>query len=264
MRLLFCEDEYLTRLGVVQTLKWADMGIDELDTARNGQEGMEKLALLPDILLTDIRMPFISGLEIAEALKKQNPDSEVIIMSSYSDKEYLKKAIALSTVADVEKPLNLAQLEQSIRDAVSRRRDRMRFRELEQASEPPETFTCMPDPNTPGFSHASRMVLQEIAEHYSDVDLSVDSLAERVHLSPVYLGSTFKEETGWNIRPLISAVRIEAACRLLRETNLPITRIAKQTGFNSANYFTRQFRLSQGITPNEFREKLAARKEDEV
>ena len=154
MRLLFCEDEYLTRLGVVQTLKWADMGIDELDTARNGQEGMEKLALLPDILLTDIRMPFISGLEIAEALKKQNPDSEVIIMSSYSDKEYLKKAIALSTVAYVEKPLNLAELEQSIRDAVSRRRDRMRFRELEQASEPPETFTCMPDPNTPGGSGA--------------------------------------------------------------------------------------------------------------
>lgn len=260
MRLLFCEDEYLTRLGVVQTLKWADMGIDELDTARNGQEGMEKLALLPDILLTDIRMPFISGLEIAEALKKQNPDSEVIIMSSYSDKEYLKKAIVLSTVAYIEKPLDLAELRRALENAVARRKQSILLKTLQDSRKP--VFSCLPDPETPGFSHATRLVLREIQEHYANLNLSVDSLAQTVHFSPVYLGTTFREETGRNIRPLLTEVRIEAACRLLETTNLPILQIALQTGFSSPNYFAKQFRRNTGISPNEYRERRDRAKGD--
>ena len=115
----------------------------------------------------------------------------------------------------------------------------------------------------PGFSHATRMVLQEIRSRYSDVDLSVDSLAKTVHFSPVYLGSVFKEETGLNIRALITSVRLEAACRLLLDTNLPIGRIARQTGFNSANYFARQFRQSRNLTPIEYRENGRNRKEED-
>ena len=90
MQLLFCEDEYLTRIGVMQTIPWEEIGITHVDCAKNGQEGMEMLATHPDILLTDIRMPFVSGLDIASRLKEMDPYSEVIIMSSYSDKEYLK------------------------------------------------------------------------------------------------------------------------------------------------------------------------------
>ena len=83
MQLLFCEDEYLTRIGVMQTIPWEEIGITHVDCAKNGQEGMEMLSTHPDILLTDIRMPFVSGLDIATHLKEMDPYSEVIIMSSY-------------------------------------------------------------------------------------------------------------------------------------------------------------------------------------
>lgn len=254
MRLLFCEDEYLTRFGVMQTTPWQEIGISQVECAKNGQEGMDMLVSHPDILLTDIRMPFITGLDIAARLKEMDPDSEVIIMSSYSDKEYLKKAIVLSTVAYIEKPLNLEELKAALKNAVARRRQTLSLRAWEKEQKQKHTFSCLPDPETPGFSHATRIVLREIQNRYADVNLSVDSLAEAVHFSPVYLGTSFKEETGFNIRPLITAVRIEAACQLLRETNLPIAQIARQTGFNSANYFAKQFRQNKKTTPNEYRE----------
>ena len=90
MKLLFVEDEYYTRCGILQSVDWASLGIDEVESASNGQEGLQKLSVHPDILLTDIRMPYISGLDIAKQLKRDDPDSEVIILSSYSDKEYLR------------------------------------------------------------------------------------------------------------------------------------------------------------------------------
>ncbi len=254
MRLLFCEDEYLTRIGVMQTIPWEEIGITKVDCAKTGLEGMEKLKDHPEILLTDIRMPHVTGLEIAARLKEHDPDSEVIIMSSYSDKEYLKTAISLSTVAYIEKPLDLEELKSALRHAVSRRKKALKLREMEKEEEKSRSFACLPDPENPVFSHAVKMVLREIRDHYQDVNLSVDSLSELVHFSPVYLGSTFKGETGRNIRPLITAVRLEAACRLLRETNLPIVRIAEKTGFNSSNYFARQFRQNMKVSPNEYRE----------
>ena len=262
MRLLFCEDEYLTRIGVMQTIPWEAIGIEQVECARNGQEGLDMLASRPDLLLTDIRMPFVSGLDIAARLKETDPDSEVIIMSSYSDKEYLKKAITLSTVAYIEKPLDLEELKTALANAVARRRQTLRLRAWEKEKEPVRRFSCLPDPDSPAFSHATRMVLKEIQDRYADVNLSVDALAETVHFSPVYLGATVREETGIHIRSMITAVRLEAACRLLRETNLPIAQVARQAGFNSANYFARQFRQSKGMSPNEYREGLHGEEEN--
>ena len=253
MQLLFCEDEYLTRIGVMQTIPWEEIGITHVDCAKNGQEGMEMLSTHPDILLTDIRMPFVSGLDIASRLKEMDPYSEVIIMSSYSDKEYLKKAITLSTVAYIEKPLDLQELRSALESAVARRRQNLRVQAWEAQQSPAEHFACLPDPDSPAFSQATRIVLREIRDRYADLNLSVDALAESVHFSPVYLGATFREETGIHIRSLITSVRIEAACRLLRETNLPITEVARKSGFNSANYFAKQFRAIQHMQPNEYR-----------
>ena len=73
MQLLFCEDEYLTRIGVMQTIPWEEIGITHVDCAKNGQEGMEMLATHPDILLTDIRMPFVSGSSLRQSTLPVSP-----------------------------------------------------------------------------------------------------------------------------------------------------------------------------------------------
>jgi len=255
LKLLLVEDEYYTRQGIMQTTPWPKLGITEVACASNGQEGLRMLSMEPDILLTDIRMPFITGLDIATQLRRNDPNSQIIIMSSYSDKEYLFKAISLSTVAYIEKPIQLDELAAAIHQAVVRRKRGLRLVEIESHERETPRFTALPDPETPSYSHATRMVLKAVAERYADPELSVESLADIVHLNAVYLGSTFKDDTGLNIRPVINAVRMEAACALLRDTNLPITEIAAQTGFNSANYFSKQFRQHMGVAPNDYREQ---------
>lgn len=250
MKLLFVEDEYYTRTGILQSMDWAALGIDHVDSAGNGREGQRKLRDKPDILLTDIRMPFVTGLDIARQLKQDDPDSEVIILSSYSDKEYLLTAISLSAVSYIEKPVQLDELRQALQQAVQRRKKLLLLREMEEK----RRFSSLPDENTPSFRHATRLVLQLIAQKYSDPMLSVNSVAEDVHLSPVYLTTAFKEDTGRTVKRVLTDVRIEAAKRLLQSTNLPVAEVAAQSGYDNANYFSKLFRQETGKTPNEFRE----------
>lgn len=121
MRILIADDEKLTRDGLATAMDWATLGIDEVRTAANGAEGLSIAEeFKPDIILTDVRMPKLSGIEMAEKIQKVCPDTSVIFMSGYSDKEYLKAAIRLNAVSYVEKPLNLKEVSDAVRDAADK------------------------------------------------------------------------------------------------------------------------------------------------
>lgn len=110
-KLLLVEDEYLTREGIVEEIPWRDIGISQVVQAVNGFQGIElSVALKPDIVLADVRMPGMNGVEMAFEIRKLFPDCKIIFMSGYSDKEYLKAAIELKAISYVEKPLNIQEL----------------------------------------------------------------------------------------------------------------------------------------------------------
>ncbi|MBQ7583939.1 MAG: response regulator, partial [Lachnospiraceae bacterium] len=91
---------------------------DAVIEASNGSEGI-RLALeaRPDIILTDMRMPRMDGVTMAKRVRESLPDSAIIFMSGYSDKEYLKAAIDLKAVSYVEKPLDTAEVSDAIKKA---------------------------------------------------------------------------------------------------------------------------------------------------
>ncbi len=97
-------------------------------------------------------------------------------------------------------------------------------------------------------------VLHYINEHYSDINLSVESLCSIFGKSRTYLFSLFKEDTGFGLMYHIARVRIENAKRLLRDTELTIQEIALQVGFNSAMSFTRAFKKYENMAPSRYRE----------
>lgn len=120
MRVLVADDEMTTREGIRTFVPWADYGIDEVITAANGQEALELAKQQwPELIISDIRMPRLNGLEFAQALRAVHPACQIIFISSYSDKEYLKQAIALKAVSYVEKPVELPELLNAISQAVS-------------------------------------------------------------------------------------------------------------------------------------------------
>lgn len=118
MKLLIVDDEELTRTGLMTSINWASLGIEEIFQADDGVNGLEQARIhKPEIILCDVRMPRMDGITMLERLEKILPDSVPIFMSGYSDKEYLKAAIRLKAVNYIEKPLNPSEVSEAVREA---------------------------------------------------------------------------------------------------------------------------------------------------
>lgn len=250
VRLLFAEDEYYTRVGLKTTFPWEDYGIDELLTAQDGNEALELLDCRPDILLTDIRMPFHTGIELAREARARDDGCAIVMLTSYSDKEYLKAAISLSIVAYLEKPVNLEELGKALRLAVERRTQALRLRSLE----PADREDAPPYAPQSAQHRSTQSALRYIHEHYDDPALNLEVIAAHVHLNSDYLSASFKEDTGVNLKRVITDIRLWHARRLLRDTDRSIQSIAERVGYSNSNYFAKSFRKETGMTPREFRD----------
>lgn len=120
MKLLIVDDEELTRTGVISSIDWDSLGIEEVLQADDGVRGLETARIhKPEIVLCDVRMPRMDGITMLEKMESILPDVVPIFMSGHSDKEYLKAAIKLKAVNYIEKPLD----PQEIRDAVAEARE---------------------------------------------------------------------------------------------------------------------------------------------
>lgn len=111
LRLLIVEDEKWEREGLIDFLDWNSFGIEIAGTARDGVEGYEEaLRLKPDIILTDIKMPGMDGIEMSKKIKGIMPDTKIIILTGYDDFKYAKEAINFSANAYVLKPFEEDEL----------------------------------------------------------------------------------------------------------------------------------------------------------
>lgn len=120
MKLLLVEDERLTREGIRDEINWVQLGITEIVEAVDGIHALSMIEHFhPDIVLTDIRMPRMNGVELATELRRDDPNCKIIFMSGYADKEYLKAAISLKAISYVEKPIDIEELSASLQNATS-------------------------------------------------------------------------------------------------------------------------------------------------
>lgn len=106
-KLLLVDDEMEVRSGILKKIKWEDLGFEIAGEAENGREALELAKkTLPDIVLTDIKMPFMNGLELAEELKSALPTAKVIILTGFDDFEFARKAIRLNVIEYALKPVS--------------------------------------------------------------------------------------------------------------------------------------------------------------
>lgn len=120
MKLLIVDDEELTRDGLIHSINWNNLGIDSIYEADDGFNGLTLAKQhLPEIILSDVRMPRMDGIEMAQKIREIMPDCSIIFMSGYSDKAYLKAAIKLKAISYVEKPINPREIEDSVKEAMA-------------------------------------------------------------------------------------------------------------------------------------------------
>jgi len=98
-------------------------------------------------------------------------------------------------------------------------------------------------------------IINYISGHYDD-NLTTSSLSEKFFLNEHYFCHFFKEATGQSPVSFINRFRIEKAAKLLKNTDIPITQIAMNVGFEDPNYFTRTFKKYLGLTPTDFKNSI--------
>ena len=119
MKLLIVDDEELTRNGLISSINTDKLGIDSVLMADDGINGLEVAKTeKPDIILCDVRMPRLNGIDMLERIQQFSPDVAAIFMSGYSDKEYLMSAIKMGAINYIEKPIDEKELESAIQKAI--------------------------------------------------------------------------------------------------------------------------------------------------
>jgi len=120
MRLLIVDDELHIRTGLTEEVDWKALNIEDVYTANNGVEAIELCEKYkPEIIITDIRMPGIDGLELCRQVSEMYNPAEIIILSGYSEFEYAKQAIKYGVSAYLLKPIEIDELIEVVKEAIS-------------------------------------------------------------------------------------------------------------------------------------------------
>jgi len=235
---MIVDDEYNIRDGLVNAVPWRTIGVEVVAEARDGQEALEQARKYhPDVVITDISMDEMNGLEFSEALLRERPGTKIIILSGYGEFSYAQRAVRLRVFAYLLKPVTPEEL-------------------LAQVSEALKTVGAEPVPEAGALSGRAviRRALEYLEAYYADHETSLDSLAEHLGLTPAYLSKLFKGETGRNYSEALTDLRIERAKQLLLTTNLRTSEVGDRVGYSNPQYFATAFRKATGHTPSEFRE----------
>lgn len=244
-RLVIIDDEYFTLEGMKQIIDWEECGIKITGTASDGTEGLELIREQgADIVIADIKMQEMDGLEMIEELRKDGFDGKIIILSGYQLFTHAQRAIEYKVEKYLTKPVNPKELLKTIKKIVKDLDD-----EREKEKEPAETKP----------PEILEKVLSCIEDNFTG-DVRLSSLAEQYYCSVTYLSKLFKKYVGMNFIDYITKKRIEKAKELLYHTDMPIDEIIWTVGYQDAKHFRDVFRKSEGISPSEFRRNCKTQK----
>lgn len=247
MKLMLVEDEAVIRSGLKKLVENIIGGYTVVAEAGNGRIALELMrSTLPDIIITDIRMKELNGLEFIERVLDQYGPVPILIISGHDDFEYAKKAIHLGVRDYLLKPIDRVELTLCLeRTKQYLRRNDAKFasmtREYEEES------------SDGAIIHK----VKQIIHAKLDQDISLQYIAEQVYMNHQYLSTLFKKVTGKRYIDYVIECRLEKAKKLLSETNLKIYEIAELSGYPNVKHFINIFRRYVNVPPTEYRKLIS-------
>lgn len=244
LRVLVIDDEPTVRRGILLGVDWASLDCLVVGEASDGAEGLEAVDRChPDLIITDIRMPKMDGIQMLTALRERGCRAYVILLTAYSDFAYARSALQLGAEDYLLKPFQ----DQELVTAILRVQQKL----LRQATLAQSQI--LPPARTDTSRHVQEAI-GCIARHYADPDISITTIASQLGVSEGHLSHVFKKETGCTVLSYLTRYRIQTAMRLLREGKLRIYEVAAQVGYRDVTYFSSCFKKVAGVTPSEFQE----------
>lgn len=235
-QLVIVDDEKNIVEGIANLFPWNEIGFEVTYFQKAGEALEHIIEHGTDVLMSDIEMPDMNGMQLCEQALEIKPEIKIIFISSYQNYEYFRCAIQNGIVDYLLKPLkgtDLINCFKKIKEELDKKNAVMEER--------PETY----------YEQIIRSVKEYIRENYREA--SLEEAAVLVNLSPGYLSKLFKEKCGSGFAEYLMKTRMEKACELLADIRYKSYDIAYYIGYDNPKNFSRAFKAYYGMTPKEYR-----------
>jgi two-component system response regulator YesN len=190
-----------------------------------------------DVILTDIKMPQMNGLEMIAQIREKNLQTYVVIISGYSDFRFAQQAIELGVFRYMLKPTDPREVLQVL-EQIEKSRACKKVEVVEE--------------KTPVGNLLVRKAVEYIEENYA-TKISLKDVASHLYVTPNYLSNLFKHHTGENMSSYILEYRMNKAKEYLRRPEYTVKEISDMVGIETVSYFSINFKKKFGCTPSEYR-----------
>lgn len=266
-KILIADDEVIERTLLERKLTKAFEQECKIISVGNGKEVLEAdTAHQPDIMILDIEMPVISGLEAAKKLRSQGRDCPIILLTAYDEFHYTKQAISVHALDYLLKPCDEKELYLAVEEAIrsvdskavkeSKGLDSMDAATENNNSSMEKHGIPSEKEQTVEEDHEGNQVklLSYIYDHYME-DISVHDLSTYMGYSEVHTCRLFKQYFGQTFVSYLAHYRMRKAAHLLLYTDMNVREIGKAVGYANSNYFGKVFHRIYEMTPTEYRER---------
>lgn len=240
-RILIADDEPLIRNNIKTLLQPFGHIFNGIYAAEDGVEALMKIKEhKPQIVIFDINMPFLNGLDAIRKIRQKDKEIIIIIVTGYGRFEYAKEAIANQVFAYILKPIKETEFHSAIQSAL----DSLNGRGSEK-TEPEQD------------RRSENQIINYIADHLSDSDLDVNSVCDNFHISCSSLARLIRKQTGSTFTDYVKKLRMKTAIDLLENhKELSIKEISSRSGYKNQHYFSRAFKNYTGMPPKKYKESI--------
>ena len=251
-KILLAEDDSAMRFVYSKMNEFVIEGFKITKEVTNGKSALEALEKEHfDLLLTDIRMPFMDGTELLKEIKERKIDVSVIFVSSYDDFEYVRQGIVYGAVDYILKPVDSENLKSALRRVRKKLESKKPSSTLSQ-----EVLKALESINICGDENGFVKQVCEFLSENKNLEMTMEEISANFNLSKDYFGKLFKKNFGVTFNRFFTLVKIEYAKELLLSGGYKTYQVAEILGYSGADYFTKVFREVTGKTPSEFKSEM--------
>lgn len=250
-KVIVVEDEAMARRGIVLTINWAALNCVIAGEAANGEEGV-RLAerISPDIIVTDVKMPRMDGVEMIAKLRAEGCGAKFIILTAYGDFKYAQSALRLGVSDYLLKPLKDGDLEQAVRLM------RGRSKGADSLESEAELSVLRFNPDKKSQNKYVAEAIRYIRMHYQE-NITISTVAEYLEISEGYLSRVLKKEMDFTFTGCLTCYRMQVAISLLKDCRIKVYEVADQVGYSDTAYFSAQFKKLLGVSPSKYQERCS-------
>ena len=243
---IIIDDEPWTIIDIEQTLPMEELGFRITNSFKDPKTALVHIITQkPDLIITDIRMPNMTGIELMQKIREQNISCEIIIISGYGEFEYAKKAIQFGATGYCLKPLNPKEAYETLKLV----KERLDKRNQERNDDADNNTTT--EVNIDNFEQ----MVNYIDTHFSET-LTLKSLANKFYLNPNYCCSLFTKFKITTFSQYLTNIRLTEAKKLLESSSYSLDEISSLVGFHDYFYFSNVFKKYSNLSPKDYRKNL--------